>query len=318
MKPIGLKPAPKHAPKRLKSTEDLRTLQRLMIHALVRPLASGDRMQSKWIDGRSMARVAEEFIKPNDRLTAFERLELYNRQYWFRLLDCFYDDNPGLRAVLGDRKFMKLAEAYLTKYPSRSFSLRNLCSRLENFIREEPKWSRPYTDLALDLVRFEWAQIVAFDGATSPRLLPEELAGARPGRTRLGLQPYLTLLELNYAVDDYVLAVKKNGALRGDASNAFDSGPKVKKLKKLALPKKEKVCVGVHRLENALYCKRLEPDAFRVLAALRDGATVAKAVAAVLPATASVREQAAWSEKVQSWFKLWTELGWLCRRNAKA
>ena len=35
-----------------------------------------------------MRAAASEFIKPNDRLSSFERLEIYNRQYWFRLLDC--------------------------------------------------------------------------------------------------------------------------------------------------------------------------------------------------------------------------------------
>ena len=70
--------------------------------------------------------VVAEFIKPNDRLTSFERLEIYNRQYWFRLRDCFYDDYPGLRAVLGDGQFERLADAYLSKNPSQSFTLRNL------------------------------------------------------------------------------------------------------------------------------------------------------------------------------------------------
>ena len=60
--------------------------------------------------------VADAFIKPNDRLTSFERLEIYNRQYWFRIIDCFYDDYPGLRAVLGERKFSQLCRAYLAKY----------------------------------------------------------------------------------------------------------------------------------------------------------------------------------------------------------
>ena len=46
-----------------------------------------------------MAEVAAEFIKPNDRLTSFERLEIYNRMYWFRLIDCVRDDCPGLRAA---------------------------------------------------------------------------------------------------------------------------------------------------------------------------------------------------------------------------
>jgi hypothetical protein len=48
------------------------------------------------------------FIKPNDRLTALERIEIYNRMYWFRVLDCLYDDCPGLRAVLGVQKFMRV------------------------------------------------------------------------------------------------------------------------------------------------------------------------------------------------------------------
>ena len=48
-----------------------------------------------------MRAVASELIKPNDRLTSFERLEIYNRQYWFRILSGFAEDFPGLRAVSG-------------------------------------------------------------------------------------------------------------------------------------------------------------------------------------------------------------------------
>ena len=59
-------------------------------------------MQKRWIDGRPMEEAAADFIKPNDRLSSFERLEIYNRQYWFRVLDCLWDDYPGLRAVLGN------------------------------------------------------------------------------------------------------------------------------------------------------------------------------------------------------------------------
>ena len=87
--------------------------------------------------------MAAQFIKPNDRLSSFERLEIYNRVYWFRVLDCLYDDYPGLRAIVGERKFMKLTTAYLAKYPSASFTLRNLGQRLEKFLREEPHWIAP-------------------------------------------------------------------------------------------------------------------------------------------------------------------------------
>ncbi len=112
--------------------------------AVMRPLARGDAMQRKWIDGRPTKKIAESFIKPNDRLTSFERLEIYNRQYWFRVRDCFYEDYPGLRAILGDKKFERLADAYLAKYPSQSYTLRNLGSRLVKFLEANPRWTSPH------------------------------------------------------------------------------------------------------------------------------------------------------------------------------
>ena len=305
--PVGLKSPPRHAPKRLRNTADLRSLQRLMTHALARPLTANDDLQKTWIDGRPMADVAAEFIKPNDRLTAFDRLQIYARCYWFRLIDGVYDDNPGLRAFLGDEKFSALTRAFLAKYPSRSFTLRNLCSRLPQFIREEPRWTAPHTALAEQLARFEWAQTVAFDGEALPVLTPEEIAAMPPGRLRFGLQPYVTLLELDYAFDDYVIAVKKREALRSDASNTPDGAPRpAKRTRKIPPPKREHVCLAVHRIDLLLYYKRLEPSAFKVLAALRDGRTLTQAIAV---AVKNVKP-----ERVQRWFTTWMELGWFCRR----
>lgn len=77
-----------------------------MAGVLFRPLTPRWGMQKRWTDGSRMDDVAAEFIKPNDRLSSFERLEIYNRQYWFRVLDCLWDDYPGLRATVGERKFM--------------------------------------------------------------------------------------------------------------------------------------------------------------------------------------------------------------------
>jgi hypothetical protein len=253
-----------------------------------------------------MAVVAAEFIKPNDRLTAFERLQIYNRMSWFRIIDCFYDDCPGQRAMLGERKFNQLAVAYLTKHPSSSFTLRNLCSRLEEFIRAEPRWTAPRTALAREIARFEWAQTVAFDEASRPVVTPADFSRANPARLRLGLQPYVTLLALEHPVDNYVIAVKKRDTLRAEASNATTSSRHAARGHKVPLPRRERIWVAVHRLDNRLYYKRLEAPAFRILAALRDGRTLDRAVAAA--------GRGVTAEQVQAWFALWAELGWLCRR----
>jgi|HubBroStandDraft_2_1064218.scaffolds.fasta_scaffold74960_2 hypothetical protein len=291
-------------PARQSTTRDLKSLQRLMAATLARPLTAANRLQGRWTDGRRMKAVAESFIKPNDRLTAVERLEIYARCYWFRLLECFYDDCPGLRAALGEKKFARLAQAYLAKYPSRSFTLRNLCQRLEKFIREEPRLTAPHTVLARDVARFEWAQTAAFDDGSRPALTADDIADRPPTRLRLGLQPYLALLALDYAVDDFVIAVKKDGALRADASNTPNAAPQAAKLRRAPLPRRGRVYVAVHRHDNRLYIKRLEPAAYRILRSLHAGRTIAQAVA-------SVRGVA--PEKLQAWFKHWMELGWFCR-----
>ncbi len=153
----------------------LMQLQRTMARAVMQPLTSSERMQRRAPDGGPMKRYASRFIKPNDRLTSFERLEIYNRQYWFRVLSALIEDFPGLRAVLGERRFDAMAKAYLIANPSRSFTLRNLGSRMESWLRKNPKWAGPNQALALDIARLEWADIEAFDGKAE--------AGVAPGRS---------------------------------------------------------------------------------------------------------------------------------------
>src|SRR5260370_1239205 len=114
----------------------LAALQRTMVRAVMQPLTSTERMQNTAPDGKPMREYASQFIKPNDRLSSFERLEIYNRQYWFRLLSSMIEDFPGLRAVLGDRKFEAMSKAYLVDCPSQSFTLRNLGARLEAWLRK--------------------------------------------------------------------------------------------------------------------------------------------------------------------------------------
>ncbi|HTT56371.1 MAG TPA: DNA-binding domain-containing protein [Opitutaceae bacterium] len=302
---------PVRAPRRLRSTGDLRALQRLMAAAVMRPLTAASRTQRRWNDGRPAAAVIGSFIKPNDRLGAVERLEIYNRMYWFRLLDCLLEDFPGVRAVLGERRFLRLAEAYLVRHPSRSFTLRNLGRGLAEFIRAEPRRTAPRTVLAGDMARFEWAQVEAFDGEARPALTPAEIAGVNPARLRLGLQPYLSLLTLDYAVDDLVLAVKKD-ALRGDASNAPEAAPTARRSRPVRLPRRERVFLAVHRYQGTLYFKRLEPAAARLLTLLQAGRTLARACAEALPprTAASPAQQ----RRLQAWFQNWAALGWFCRR----
>jgi hypothetical protein len=290
---------------------ELRRLQRLAGAVIMRPLGPGWRTQRRWTDNRDMRAVTGEFIKPNSRLTSFERIEIYNKQYWFRLYDTMYEDFPGLRAVLGAAKFNTLLKAYLTENPSRSYTLRNLASRLEQFIRSHRKLVSPRFDLAIDMVRFEWAQIVAFDGAARPPVSVDDLLGKAPNRIFLALQPYMAVLDLAYPLDDYTMQLKRDG-LRGEASNAMEESPGKSRTRKrrARLPGRGRTFVVVHRHNNALYYKRLEPAGYRLLTELSGGASLQDALA-------STSRSRLDPEKIKDWFQTWTALGWFCKRNAR-
>src|SRR5580658_7926117 len=104
------------------TSHELLELQRLMAGIVMQPLTAEGGMRATWRNRHSMERAAGGFIKPNDRLTSFERLEIYNRQYWYRVKDCFYEEYAGLRVILGERRFERLALAYLEHCPSQSFT----------------------------------------------------------------------------------------------------------------------------------------------------------------------------------------------------
>jgi hypothetical protein len=289
----------------------LATLQRTMARAVMQPLTSDERMQQTAPDGKSMRAYASRFIKPNDRLTSFERLEIYNRQYWFRLLSSMIEDFPGLRAVLGDKRFEAMSKAYLVDCPSQSFTLRNLGGRLEGWLRKHPKWAGPKQALAVDIARLEWADIDVFDGKAEPALRPEDLNAAAGAKLKLKLQPYLRLLDLRYPVDDLLLEVRKEDEDTDFASNAFQEKHKRKRVQAVAKLKPANIFLVVHRMDDSVYFRRIEREEFIILSALRDGKALGKAIESAFAKSRLPAEERAAS--VQLWFQNWAALGWFCR-----
>jgi hypothetical protein len=290
-------------------------LQRTMARAVMQPLTASEHMQRKAPDGKSMRAYVGRFIKPNDRLTSFERLEIYNRQYWFRLLSNMIEDFPGLRSVLGSRRFEAMCKAYLVDCPSRSFTLRNLGSRLESWLRKHPKWAGDRQVLALDIVRLEWAEVEAFDGQAEPALRPEDLSARDISSLHLKLQPYIRLLSLHYPVDDLLLEVRKDDPDTDFSSNAFQERRKRKKVQATAKLRPGDIFLAVHRFDDSVYFRRLDPEEFAILSALRKGKPLDKAIEMALRKTSIPLEES--PATVQRWFQNWAALGWFCQPEKK-
>jgi hypothetical protein len=293
----------------------LEQLQREVFEIIRQPLTADERMRTRTLDGKSTHEVAERIIKPNDRLTSVERLEIYNRVYWFRILSSLAEDFPGLRAILGQKTFDRLLVAYLTDRPSESFTLRNLGSRLEKWLSEHPEFAGKNRRIALDMVRLEWADIDVFDSAELAKMSDKDLAtlGEDPV---FHLQPYLRLLELAYPVDDLLLQIRREEegaeAESDIASNVvvMESAPRPHR-KLRSLPKPKKVYLAVHRQDNEVYFKRLQPEAFALLRALQQGKTLSEAIAESVNWTQQKVEFI--TVRVHDWFANWSSLGWFCR-----
>jgi hypothetical protein len=292
-------------------------LQRRMAAAVMAPLTRESQSRKRRADGTEMTAEAAAFIKPNDRLNSFERLEIYNRQYWFRLYESFEEDFPGLLAVLGRKQFETLMRAYLEACPSTSYSLRDLGSRLSLWLKENPLFTAPRSELARDVVRLEWAHIEAYDAAQLPAPTAEFL-GSITDETRFQLQPSVRLLALSFPVDELLIAVRQNAGGEEVSSNNAMVQRRARAVRQVANLAPEPIWLAVHRQEFTVYYKRLQPAEFRMLSAIEAGVTLAEVFAAAYDdaqdAELSEAEAVERAAFLQQCFYQWSVLGWLSPR----
>jgi hypothetical protein len=285
----------------------LQKFQEHMGAAVMRPLTASDKT-------RNLPKDAA-FVKPNDRLSGLERLEIYNRQYWFRVLDSLAEDFPGLAAIVGRRAFDRLSRAYIAACPSQSFTLRNLGSRLQEWLRSNPQHAGGVPALAFDMARLEWAHIEAFDNAALPVLGPEDLLELGPD-FRAALQPYVRLLHLQYPVDNLRIRVNADSDQHSTASNAVSMN-RERNVRRYAVRRKpEDVHLAVHRVDFTVYYRRLAPEEFRLLKAIERGDSIGEAIDAAFADSALPPDEI--SPLLEQWFATWAALGWLCRPETAA
>jgi hypothetical protein len=160
------------------------------------------------------------------------------------------------------------------------------------------------------MVRLEWADIEAFDGAVLEPLQPAGVAKSAGGNLHLNLQPYVQLLKFHYPVDALVLEIKKFNNDTEFLSNAFRERRKRKRVSAVAKLKPKTIFLAVHRVDYSVYFRRMTAEEYGLLVAIRKGKTLGQAV----DATFSNRSKtfATDLEQVTAWFQNWSNLGWFC------
>jgi hypothetical protein len=268
----------------------------------MQPQTAAGTLRARTTNGRPVKREAEGLIKPNRKLSSFERLEIYHQQYWLRVLSAVTEDFAGLQAIVGARRFERLVRAYLFDCPSKSFTLRNLGSELDRWLLANRHATAPFHDLARDMVRLEWAHIEAFDGGAAPPLSLDEITSADHNLS-VSLQPYVRLLRLEHPVDDLLLEVR-----------ALDGEPMPRKRVRHYAARRRPAFLAVHRIDGSVYYKEIEREAYDALISIRQGKPLELAHTTAFASSSLVSEDQV--ALIQEWFRIWAELGWLCTQRA--
>jgi hypothetical protein len=162
--------------------------------------------------GHERSQKLERLVTPGPRLSAVERVQIYQQGYFARLVECLLDDYPALSYALGDATFEALARAYIEKHPSRSRSLNAYGQHLATFCRSRPE---AWASCAADLARLEWALVEVIHEPVDQRLAPDALAkipAARWQTARLLPSRGMRLLDFDYPVNDFFQAFRDERA----------------------------------------------------------------------------------------------------------
>jgi hypothetical protein len=277
---------------------DLGQIQRWMQAVLMHPagaqegVASASARQEIDVPPEGVERV----VTRSRSLSALERLAIYNRAYYARLLDCLRESYPVLFHALGEDAFGAFAIDYLQKYPSRSYTLNDLGAKFPRYLRESRPTGEPcpsWPDFIIDLATLEWTYNEVFDGpgVEGQRLLrPERLrtiAADRWPEARLVPVPCLRLLTLRYPAQTYYAAVRRK-------KEADPPGP-------------AETLLAVTRRRYALRRYELTRPQYVLLHSLLEGQSVGEAIQR--SADAADGDEERFAAELRGWFRDWTAEG---------
>jgi hypothetical protein len=239
----------------------LKGLQALLYQSITDP----DGTKESISEERGLAPgTLEALVYGDERLSAFERVDIYANAYFYRLLECLGEDFPATLAVLGADNFAALVRGYLLEHRPTEPSIVYAGLYLADFLNGHPFAERwPFV---AELARLERAVLDVFHAADAPALGVEALR-AIPSEewpaVKLRAHPAVEIVHSEWRIAD-LLDTVEHGREWTD-------------------PEHEEASVLVGRQNALVHYRSLEPverDALVVVSKGASFASVCEAVAA--------------------------------------
>lgn len=287
------KSSTKPASQKQKPPVGLKDFQRWMGRACARPLLPGNATRATGVDGPSLRAEANARLRMKNGMDGFERLAVYNRQYWFRLITIFQDEYPCCLHVIGLDAFNAWVIRYLEAHPPTSPYLAEMDAGFPEFLRRRYRSPRggPEREAVLEAAAYDRAFSNAFDAPEG-----SGIGGVVGDAMRWRLAAHVTPLWQHRDFPAYRARCLEDEALTARI-----------RLKRLGA-RGRGLCI--HRHEGTLYEKPVTRAEYLLLDALRVPRTLDE-VFRVARRGATDVERRALERGVATWFRAWTELGWL-------
>lgn len=202
----------------------LHDLQRWMQTVITHPdgvsagISSSDAAKSITISLIDLDRV----IQPSREMSSLDRLQIYGRAYFGRLIECLKAQFPAVLHAIGNEAFDGLAFGYLIQHPSRTYTLSSLGDSFDAFLLatrpariESPDADKfDFADFLVDLAKLERIYSEVFNGSGPERSRSlqasdfENLSAEDFANCRLIPHDCVRLVELRFPVHEYATSVR--------------------------------------------------------------------------------------------------------------
>ena len=176
--------------------KELKEIQAWFASVITQPVDQESHINPISPSGKPISKEAKRYITPSPTLDSVERIELYNQQYWWRLLSTLQSTFLLATNLLGYRRFNELiAVPFLEKFPSQHFSLSHLGKRLPGWIKED--YQGADQELLVNAIAIDEAFNESFFSAHhSP--ITEGCEPEEAFKKRAWLQPHIYLFQMDY------------------------------------------------------------------------------------------------------------------------
>lgn len=279
---------------------ELKKTQKWFGSIITSPIDDESRINPITPTGKPIEKEASKYISPSPTLQPAQRIELYNQQYWWRLLNNIQEIYQLLSRTFGQYDFTKsIAKPYLIKYPPNHWSLSLLGDRLVQWVEEE--YHADDKPLVLNSAKLDWAFNYSFIAPQLPPITSEQLTLDNPTsilRKKIYLQPHVHLFEFDCDMFSFrreFLQHPHEYWIEHDFPKLTHGVPRFYYLSRSH--------------DNNITWNEISPGEYYLLSLFKNGTSIEKACSLIEGQDAALSQSAL--SHLHLWFQEWTIRQWL-------